>query len=165
MTSNAGAANIVTPKKLGFSVGDTHEADYQKMKAGVMDEVKHLFKPEFLNRIDETIVFHPLTKENVTHIIDLMVADINRRLADKQLTVALTPAAKELVIDSAYDPVYGARPLKRLIQREVVDRIADAAVRGKLLDRSHVLIDVDDTAGDYTCRVEAPLDLDAVPVE
>ena len=64
-----------------------------------------------------------------------------------------------------HDPVYGARPLKRLIQREVVDRIADAAVRGKLLDRSHVLIDIDDTAGDYTCRVEAPLDLDAVPVE
>ena len=68
MTANAGAANIVTPKKLGFAVGDTHEADYQKMKAGVMDEVKHLFKPEFLNRIDETSVFHPLTKENVKDI-------------------------------------------------------------------------------------------------
>ena len=70
-----------------------------------------------------------------------------------------------MIVDGGYDPVYGARPLKRLIQREVVDRIADAAVRGKLLDRSHVLIDIDDTAGDYTCRVEAPLDLDAVPME
>ncbi len=83
MTSNAGAANIVTPKKLGFSVGDTHEADYQKMKAGVMDEVKHLFKPEFLNRIDETIVFHTLTKENVKDIADIMLKTICGRIKDQ----------------------------------------------------------------------------------
>ena len=96
----------------------------------------------------------------------IVAGDVPSSLKDRDIvSLDVTPAALEHLSIDGFDPVYGARPLKRLIQREVVDRIADAAVRGKLLDRSHVLIDIDDTAGDYTCRVEAPLDLDAVPVE
>ena len=131
----------------------------------IQDSLRATFKPEFLNRIDDIITFKPLSIESMEPIVKLQLEDVRRRLADRHVSLDVTPAALEHLSIDGFDPVYGARPLKRLIQREVVDRIADAAVRGKLLDRSHVLIDIDDTAGDYTCRVEAPLDLDAVPVE
>ena len=132
MTSNAGAANIVTPKKLGFSVGDTHEADYQKMKAGVMDEVKHLFKPEFLNRIDETIVFHTLTKENVKDIADIMLKTICGRIKDQLgVETVISEEVRNHLADKGFDANYGARPLRRVIQNEIEDAMAEAYLDGK----------------------------------
>ena len=132
MTSNAGAANIVTPKKLGFSVGDTHEADYQKMKAGVMDEVKHLFKPEFLNRIDETIVFHPLTKENVKDIADIMLKTICGRIKTQLgVETVISEAVRDHLAEKGFDENYGARPLRRVIQNEIEDAMAEEYLDGK----------------------------------
>ena len=141
MTSNAGAANIVTPKKLGFSVGDTHEADYQKMKAGVMDEVKHLFKPEFLNRIDETIVFRALNKDDMKKIIGIMVRDLQKRCKEQlQIDLVVREAAKEYIVEKAYDRKYGARPLRRKLQDEVEDRLADALIRGEIHAKDRVIV-------------------------
>ena len=145
MTSNAGAANIVTPKKLGFSVGDTHEADYQKMKAGVMDEVKHLFKPEFLNRIDETIVFHPLTKENVKDIADIMLKTISKRIK-KQLGVetVVSEAVRDHLAEKGFDENYGARPLRRVIQNEIEDAMAEEYLDGKFVQGDTVALEMNE---------------------
>ena len=145
MTSNAGAANIVTPKKLGFSVGDTHEADYQKMKAGVMDEVKHLFKPEFLNRIDETIVFHPLTKENVKDIADIMLKTISKRIKEQLgVETVVSEAVRDHLAEKGFDENYGARPLRRVIQNEIEDAMAEEYLDGKFGQGDTVVLEMDE---------------------
>ena len=145
MTSNAGAANIVTPKKLGFSVGDTHEADYQKMKAGVMDEVKHLFKPEFLNRIDETIVFHPLTKENVKDIADIMLKTICGRIKEQLgVETVVSEAVRDHLAEKGFDENYGARPLRRVIQNEIEDAMAEEYLDGKFGQGDTVALEMDE---------------------
>ena len=145
MTSNAGAANIVTPKKLGFSVGDTHEADYQKMKAGVMDEVKHLFKPEFLNRIDETIVFHPLTKENVKDIADIMLKTISKRIKEQLgIETVVSEAVRDHLAEKGFDENYGARPLRRVIQNEIEDAMAEEYLDGKFVQGDTVALEMNE---------------------
>ena len=145
MTSNAGAANIVTPKKLGFSVGDTHEADYQKMKAGVMDEVKHLFKPEFLNRIDETIVFHPLTKENVKDIADIMLKTICERIKEQLgVETVVSEAVRNHLAEKGFDENYGARPLRRVIQNEIEDAMAEEYLDGKFVQGDTVVLEMNE---------------------
>lgn len=145
MTSNAGAANIVTPKKLGFSVGDTHEADYQKMKAGVMDEVKHLFKPEFLNRIDETIVFHPLTKVNVKDIADIMLKTISKRIKEQLgVETVVSEAVRDHLAEKGFDENYGARPLRRVIQNEIEDAMAEEYLDGKFAQGDTVALEMDE---------------------
>ncbi len=145
MTSNAGAANIVTPKKLGFSVGDTHEADYQKMKASVMDEVKHLFKPEFLNRIDETIVFHPLTKENVRDIADIMLRTICGRIKEQLgVETVISEAVRDHLAEKGFDENYGARPLRRVIQNEIEDAMAEEYLDGKFGQGDTVALEMDE---------------------
>lgn len=145
MTSNAGAANIVTPKKLGFSVGDTHDADYQKMKAGVMDEVKHLFKPEFLNRIDETIVFHPLTKENVKDIADIMLKTISKRIKEQLgVETVISEAVRDHLAEKGFDENYGARPLRRVIQNEIEDAMAEEYLDGKFAQGDTVALEMDE---------------------
>ena len=110
----------------------------QQARDQVNELLKRSFRPEFLNRLDEIVFYKPLTKENVTHIIDLMVAELNRRLEDKQLTVEVTPAAKDEIIQAAYDPIYGARPLRRYLQHTVetlISRkiIADQVESGQTL--------------------------------
>lgn len=145
MTSNAGAANIVTPKKLGFSVGDTHEADYQKMKASVMDEVKHLFKPEFLNRIDETIVFHPLTKENVRDIADIMLRTICGRIKEQLgVETVISEAVRDHLAEKGFDENYGARPLRRVIQNEIEDAMAEEYLDGKFGQGDTVVLEMNE---------------------
>lgn len=145
MTSNAGAANIVTPKKLGFSVGDTHEADYQKMKASVMDEVKHLFKPEFLNRIDETIVFHPLTKENVKDIADIMLKTICERIKEQLgVETVISEAVRDHLAEKGFDENYGARPLRRVIQNEIEDAMAEEYLDGKFGQGDTVVLEMNE---------------------
>lgn len=145
MTSNAGASSIVAPKKLGFTVGDNHEADYQKMKAAVMDEVKRLFKPEFLNRIDDTIVFHPLTKENVREIAGIMLKTIRDRI-QKQLNIniVISDEVKYHLADAGFDENYGARPLRRAIQNEVEDQMAEEYLEGHFGKGDTVYLNMDD---------------------
>ena len=126
MTSNVGAQRIVEPKKLGFSAGEDVKADYNRMKKAVMDEVKMLFKPEFINRIDELLVFHSLTKDDMKKIVTIMLKDVVKR-ADEQLGIKLvvTPSAKNLLIDESFDSKYGARPLRRKIQSVIEDGVSE----------------------------------------
>ena len=131
----------------------------------INDALRNTFRPEFLNRIDEVITFHALSIANMEPIVELQLNDVRKRLADRRVTLDVTPAAMDHLSIDGFDPVYGARPCKRLVQREVVDRIAQKIVEGKLPDRSHVLIDIDEAADDYVCKVEPPLELDAVPVD
>ena len=131
----------------------------------INDALRNTFRPEFLNRIDEVITFHALSIANMEPIVELQLDDVRKRLADRRVTLDVTPAAMDHLSIDGFDPVYGARPCKRLVQREVVDRIAQKIVEGKLPDRSHVLIDIDEAADDYVCKVEPPLELDAVPVD
>ena len=120
----------------------------QAARDQVSDLLKHSFRPEFLNRLDEIVFYKPLTKDNITHIIDLMVADVNRRLSDKQLTVTLTPAAKDHVIESAYDPIYGARPLRRYLQHTVETLISRKIIAGEVESGDTLTVDCKD--GDLT---------------
>jgi len=140
-----------------------HEANGTQLYAGAIEvelpPAGETFAPEFLNRIDDIITFTELGISNMEPIVELQLEDVRRRLADRHITLDVTPAAMEHLAIDGYDPVYGARPLKRLIQRQVVDRIAEVAVQGKLRDRSHVLVDLDDE-GNYVCRVEEPLSFD-----
>ncbi len=130
MTSNCGAENITTPKSLGFGTQKTPDADYKVIKERVMEAVRHTFKPEFLNRIDETIVFHPLDKSNMKDIVNIMLKDIRKRAEEQMaLTIRVTDNAKDFLIEKGYDQKYGARPLRRAIQNLVEDELA-----GKILD-------------------------------
>ena len=137
LTSNLGSQFLLD------GIGPDGEIS-QQARDQVNELLKRSFRPEFLNRLDEIVFYKPLTRENVTHIIDLMVADINRRLADKQLTVELTPAAKELVIDSAYDPVYGARPLRRFLQHTVETLISRKIIGDQVEQGQTLTVDVRD---------------------
>ena len=158
MTSNAGAENIVSPKKLGFSSGEDHASDYNDMKDKVMNEVRTLFRPEFLNRIDEIIVFHQLNKENMSGIVDIMFADIVKRCRLAMgIEVELADSARELLIDKGYDPKYGARPLKRAIQTLVEDMLAEDMLDGKIHSGDHVmLLHNEDETGIHTMVVPKP---------
>ena len=133
MTSNAGAENIISPKRLGFGVAADAKADYDFMKGRVMDEVKRLFKPEFLNRIDEIIVFHQLTKEHMKGIADIMLRGIIKR-SKEQLGITLTvgEAARDYLIDKGYDDKYGARPMRRTIQSLLEDKMAEEMLDGHI---------------------------------
>ena len=145
MTSNAGAERIVEPKALGFSASNDAEADYQRMKTNVMEEVKRLFRPEFLNRIDEIIVFHSLTRDDISSILDLQLADIERRLSDThRLTIRLEESARNHFIDKGYQPKYGARPLKRLLQSELEDLLAEEILKGNIRDGDTVSVSEQD---------------------
>ena len=146
MTSNAGAKAIIEPKKLGFTQQEDQKADYKRMKANVMDEVKQLFRPEFLNRIDEIITFRALSKDNISGIVDLLMADLNSRLADREITIKLTESAKQHIIDQGYDQVYGARPLKRYLQKNVETLVARMILAGSVSTQSAIVIDYDGTA-------------------
>ena len=144
MTSNAGAENIISPKRLGFGMVSDAKADYTFMKDRVMDEVKRLFKPEFLNRIDEIIVFHQLTREHIKGIADIMLGTISKRCKE-QLGIGLeaTDSAKEHLIDKGYDDKYGARPLRRTIQNLVEDRMAEEMLDGSIKAGSLVEVGFD----------------------
>lgn len=143
MTSNAGAARIMEPKKLGFASESSEEKEHELMKSGVMEEVKRLFKPEFLNRIDDTIVFHALTKEEVKEIADLLLRDFAKRV-EQQLNIRLRygEAVKNYVFEKGYDKKYGARPLRRAIQNEIEDKMAEEILAGHISAGQTVRISV-----------------------
>ena len=141
MTSNAGAQSIIEPKKLGFGAKEDEKQDHERMKASVMEEVKRIFKPEFLNRIDETIVFRALNKDDMKKIIGIMVRDLQKRCKEQlQIDLVEREAAKESIVEKAYDRKYGARPLRRKLQDEVEDRLADALIRGEIHTGDRVIV-------------------------
>ena len=133
MTSNSGASAIISPKRLGFDSDEDPEADYKKMKEAVMDIVRKAFKPEFLNRIDETVVFRRLTKEEVSNIAQVMIRELKDRcLRQMDISLTVTAKAKDLLIEKGFDDKYGARPLRRTIVSMLEDEIADAVLRGNI---------------------------------
>jgi ATP-dependent Clp protease ATP-binding subunit ClpC len=131
MTSNAGAQRIIDPKNLGFGTEETEEQNYDKMKSNVMDEVKRLFKPEFINRIDEIMVFHPLNKDNMKQIITLLSKNLSERCKNQMdIDLSVSPAVKEYLVEKHTDVKMGARPMKRAIQSEIEDPLAEEILRG-----------------------------------
>ena len=139
MTSNAGAKAIIEPKKLGFTQQEDQKADYKSMKANVMDEVKQLFRPEFLNRIDEIIVFHPLNEDNMKKIVGLMCKEVVQR-AKEQLEIILVvrDSVKKHIVETGSDKKYGARPLRRAVQSQLEDKLAEALLNGEIKRGDHV---------------------------
>lgn len=145
MTSNAGAENIVTPKTLGFLSVNDEAHSHEDMKGKVMDEVKRIFKPEFINRIDEIIVFHTLGKEQIGQIVDIMMQAVNKRtLEQMKLSIELDEQAKNYLVEKGYDSKYGARPLRRAIQNEIEDPLAEQILQGKAGQGSRVKVTVKD---------------------
>ena len=133
MTSNVGSS----------AIAEYAGHDEQEMRRQVDEAMSHTFRPEFLNRIDDIVVFHPLGMEQIERIVDIQLADVRRRMAKERMTLAITPAAKQMLAVGGLDPVFGARPLKRLIQREVVDAIARAIIDGRVREGDEVTVDVD----------------------
>ena len=132
MTSNAGAQSIIEPKKLGFASGNDEKADYNRMKDSVMEEVRRIFKPEFLNRIDETLVFRALNKQDMKKIVTIMMNELVVRAKEQMgITLVVKDSLKSYIVDSAYDPKYGARPLRRKIQTDVEDLLAEEIITSK----------------------------------
>ena len=139
MTSNAGAREIKKAGGFGFSTQEA-EIDYSKMQTKIMDEVKRLFNPEFLNRVDELVVFHNLEKEHMGQIIDIVVKEMLGKVSDRQIEIELTQDAKDFIIEKGFDPVYGARPLKRVIQKFIEDPVAEDMLKGKFNDGSQIKV-------------------------
>ena len=141
MTSNAGAQAIVEPKKLGFASGNDEKQNYERMKGSVMEEVRRIFKPEFLNRIDETIVFRALNKDDMKQIVGLMAKELAKRCETQLgITLVVRDAAKQYIVDKAYDPKYGARPLRRKIQDEIEDPLAEKLLDGSIRRGDEVIV-------------------------
>ncbi len=141
MTSNAGANRIVDPKHLGFSQGDTEKQDYERMKASVMEEVKLMFKPEFLNRIDDIIVFHTLTEKEVKSIVSLMLKNLAKQVYEQmEITLKFSSTLKSYIAKESYDKKYGARPLRRMIQNKVEDELANELLAGNVKKGDNVTV-------------------------
>jgi ATP-dependent Clp protease ATP-binding subunit ClpC len=143
MTSNIGAATISRNTPLGFSVADETGLSYDEMKSRIMGELKRVFRPELLNRIDEVIVFHKLTKEEIKQIVDLLMVRLQKQISDHGHSLQLTEDAKDLLVEQGYDPTMGARPLRRAIQRLIEDPLADEVLGGKLREGATILVDRD----------------------
>jgi ATP-dependent Clp protease ATP-binding subunit ClpC len=157
MTSNVGASEIAKNTGIGFTIGDETGITYEDMKTRIMGELKKVFRPEFLNRIDEVIVFHKLTREEIKEIIDLMITRVRAQVAEHDLQLELTDEAKELLAEKGWDPAMGARPLRRAIQRFIEDPLADEVLRqgpDTIVSGTTVLVDRDDSGDE-----ERPLSL------
>ena len=143
MTSNIGARNIIEPKRLGFISVEDREQSYKEMEKNVMDEVKKLFRPEFINRIDEIIVFHALTQEHIEEIASIMIATLTRRITEHTgINLSLSDGAIKLLAEKGYDKAYGARPLRRTIQSEIEDHMSEEILDGKIKEGDNIFIDV-----------------------
>lgn len=141
MTSNAGASAIIEPKKLGFGSVEDEKQDHERMKSSVMEEVRRIFKPEFLNRIDETIVFRTLNKDDMKKIVTILTNDLKKRAKEQlNIDIVFRDSAKELIVEKAYDRKYGARPLKRKLQDEVEDLLSEEIIEGRIKAGNKVII-------------------------
>ena len=139
MTSNVGAEILRKQGSLGFKA-QSSEMNYQRMKEMLLDEVKKTFKPEFLNRIDDVIVFRPLEKEDLYKIVDIEIDEVQKRLTEQKVTLELNQEAKDFLIEKGFDPIFGARPLKRTIQRYVEDPLAEDIIGGRIREGSLVKV-------------------------
>jgi ATP-dependent Clp protease ATP-binding subunit ClpC len=165
MTTNLGTRDISKGQNLGFAVAGDTQTGYERMKSKVQEELKQHFRPEFLNRIDDIVVFHQLSPAEIVTIVDLMVEKLDQRLRDKDMGVELTVPAKELLAKRGYDPVLGARPLRRTIQREIEDQLSEKILFGELRPGQIVLIDVEGegTSATFTFTGAAKTALPDVP--
>jgi ATP-dependent Clp protease ATP-binding subunit ClpC len=140
MTSNVGAQHINKTKSLGF--GDNEAGlSYKEMKARVTTELRKIFRPELLNRIDETIVFHKLEREDMRHIIEIQIRRLRKQLTDREVTIEFTREALDKLSDAGYDPAFGARPLKRVLQRMIEDPMSEMILKGEVPNGSKVIIE------------------------
>lgn len=142
MTSNVGAEALKQNRYVGFNLQDGKK-DYEGMKSSMLDSLKKAFRPEFLNRVDEMIVFHSLEKDHLQKIVSLMSHELTKRLAEQEITLDLTEAAKLKIADEGYDPEYGARPLRRALQKHVEDRLSEELLKGTVLTGGTVIVDVE----------------------
>ncbi|MGN6087792.1 MAG: AAA family ATPase, partial [Actinomycetales bacterium] len=168
MTTNLGTRDISKGLNLGFAATDDTQSSYERMKAKVSDELKQHFRPEFLNRIDDVVVFHQLTQDDIITMVDLMLARLDERLKDKDMGIELTQGAKELLAKRGFDPVLGARPLRRTIQREIEDALSEKILFGELRSGQIVVVDAEGEGAEahftFTGETKAALP-DAPPVE
>ncbi len=159
MTSNAGAQAIMTPKKLGFAAAEDEEHNYKVMKDGVMEEVRRIFKPEFLNRIDDIIVFHALTREDVKKIAGILLKDFEKRCRSQMdITLEVGSKAKELIAKEGFDEKYGARPLKRTIQTRIEDALAEEILEGRVKAGDTVHVGVSKNTMKFTVKFHKELE-------
>jgi len=168
MTTNLGSRDVSKGQGLGFAPDNNEISAYEVMKSKVQSELKQHFRPEFLNRIDDVIVFHQLTEAEIFQIVDLMVAGLESRLSDRDMAIELTPAAKSLLAQRGYDPVLGARPLRRTIQREIEDPLSEKMLFGDLQPGSIVVVDVtgEDAEREFTFTPTPKAELpDSPPME
>jgi len=156
MTSNLGSDLIKRETSLGFASkstdAQTDESSYERMKDKVMDEVKKFFRPEFLNRIDSTVVFHQLTRDEILQIVDLMMDQVRGELSEKEIDLEITEAAKVHLGEKGFDPVLGARPLRRLIQDEIEDNLSDEVLSKRLVAGDVAMVDFEDDAIKITAK-------------
>jgi ATP-dependent Clp protease ATP-binding subunit ClpC len=159
MTSNAGVELIKREGQLGFATrkesAETQKTKYEAMKEKVMAEVRKLFRPEFLNRLDEIIVFHELTKEQLRQIVELMVKDLEKRMGERKVGLELTDKAKDWLSEKGYDPVYGARPLRRVIERYVENPLSSKLLRAELKEGDTIKVDKDKEKDELTFKTKA----------
>jgi ATP-dependent Clp protease ATP-binding subunit ClpC len=141
MTSNVGARDLSKGKGLGFTSGDA-SANWERMADKVREELKNTFNPEFLNRLDDTIVFHPLSREHIAQIVSVLLKDVRKRLAEEELTLTLTDAATDFLVKHGYDESYGARPLKRAIQRFIEDPLSEKILLGEFARGDEIEVDL-----------------------
>lgn len=142
MTSNIGARSIVAPSRLGFPLETTEKARYEDMRRQVMEEVKRLFRPEFLNRVDEILVFHALNREHIEQIVEILFAQMAERMEKAVgVPVCMTEKAKNWIVNQGFDATYGARPLRRLLQNQIEDPAADMLLAGHLSGMSKIVVD------------------------
>jgi ATP-dependent Clp protease ATP-binding subunit ClpB len=149
MTSNIGSHRILDYR------GAFEGEDYRRMKDAVLSELRNQFRPEFLNRLDEIIVFHALDEEDLKKIVEIQLADVRRRLEERHITLTLTEAARTWLVRSGFDPHYGARPLKRAIQREIENPLAKKIVAGQVRDGQSILIDTDPNGSGLLFELQA----------
>ena len=155
MTSNVGAQALRTNRYVGFNLQDTNR-DYEGMKSAMLEELKKAFRPEFLNRVDEMIVFHSLEKEHLRKIVTLMAEELSKRLVEQDILLELTDEAKTKITEIGYDPEYGARPLRRAIQKHIEDRLSEELLKGTVLTGGKVVVDVVDGEFHVDTTQEAP---------
>ena len=173
MTSNIGSDLIRQDRSIGFSArgarGASEEQAYARMKDNVLEEVKRFFRPEFLNRIDGTVVFHALSRENMREIVKLQLQDVSGELIEQGLTMEVSDAARDWLSEKGYDPQFGARPMRRLIQDHLEDTLSDAILAGEVAPGDVVLIDINEDADGLSVRAKDKVKIkeeieEAVPV-
>jgi ATP-dependent Clp protease ATP-binding subunit ClpC len=155
MTTNLGTRDIARGA-MGFNLEGDDAGDYDRMKGKVTEELKKHFKPEFLNRVDETIIFPQLTPNELLQIVDLFIGKLGRRLEEREMTIEVTDAAKQHLIKIGFDPALGARPLRRAVQREIEDKLSEQIMRGELSNASHIVVDVTDGEFVFDAKQNVP---------